>query len=197
MKSSLTIYLIGAGGYGKQILSILKDDEYKINPILVDDKLRLSIKKFKKFKINTNYNITIGNIKLREKIYKFLKKKNLFLSNIIFNGSKIYTDKIGKGSIIEPHTMICNDVKLGISNFILTGSSIGHNTKMGNFCNVVCNVAISGDVKIGKNVIIGGQSFISNDVNICDNVIISPGSTVLSDIKKPGAYNGNLLIKKF
>tara|TARA_Y100000389_G_C17423312_1_gene498050 strand:- start:207 stop:800 length:594 start_codon:yes stop_codon:yes gene_type:complete len=197
MKSSLTIYLIGAGGYGKQILSILKDDEYKINPILVDDKLRLSIKKFKRFEINTNYNITIGNIELREKIYKILKKKNLLLSNIILNGSKIYTDKIGKGSIIEPHTMICNDVKLGISNFILTGSSIGHNTKIGNFCNVGCNVAISGNVKIGKNVVIGGQSFISNDISICDNVVISPGSTVLSDIKKPGVYNGNLLVKKF
>jgi len=197
MKLFSPIYLIGAGGYGKQIFSILKDNEYKIKPTLVDDKLRLSIKKFKKFKKNTNYNITIGNVKLREKIHKFLKKKNFFFSNIIFNGSKIYTDKIGKGSIIEPHTMICNDVKLGISNFILTGSSIGHNTKMGNFCNVGCNVTISGDVKIGKNVVIGGQSFISNDINICDNVVISPGSTVLSDIKKPGVYNGNLLIKKF
>jgi len=54
MKLFSPIYLIGAGGYGKQIFSILKDNEYKIKPTLVDDKLRLSIKKFKKFKKNQN-----------------------------------------------------------------------------------------------------------------------------------------------
>jgi UDP-3-O-[3-hydroxymyristoyl] glucosamine N-acyltransferase len=59
------------------------------------------------------------------------------------------------------------------------------------------SVVISGNVNIGKKVIIGGQSFISNNLNICSNVVIAPGSVVLSDIKKPGIYNGNMLVKPF
>ena len=62
------------------------------------------------------------------------------------------------------------------------------------------NQAIELDVEAvsdGKKVIIGGQSFISDNLNICSNVVIAPGSVVLNDIKKPGIYNGNTLIKSF
>ena len=103
MKLFSPIYLIGAGGYGKQIFSILKDNEYKIKPTLVDDKLRLSIKKFKKFKKNTNYNITIGNVKLREKIHKFLKKKIFFFQILFLMEVKYILIKLAKVQLLS-HT---------------------------------------------------------------------------------------------
>ena len=143
------------------------------------------------------FNIAIGNVNIRESIYNLCKNKNLVYTSLIFNNCNIYSKKIGKGSVIEPNSIITNNVSIGLGNFILAGTSIGHNTSIGNFCNVGCNVVISGNVNIGKKVIIGSLSFISNYLNICNNVIIAPGSVVLNDIKKPGIYNGNMLIKSF
>lgn len=188
-------YIIGKGGYGNQLSVMLKQSGIIKSNIFVDDKLKFNLKKFLQLKENINFNIFVGKPLLREKIYSLIKKKNLIYSTLILSNSNIYTNKIGKGCIIEHYVLLSNNVKLGIGCFVLTGSVIGHNSRIGNFCNIGTNVTISGNVKIGKKVSIGSQSFISNDIKISQNVVIVPGSVVLKDITKPGIYNGNILIK--
>ncbi len=188
-------YLVGAGGYGKQLSIMLKSNEIIKSAIFVDDKLKLNLKKFLKLKNKNNFSICIGKPKVREKIFNILKKKKLYYSTLILPNSNLYTDKIGKGNIIEHYVLLSNNVVTGTGCIFLTGSIVGHNSKLGNFCNIGTNVTISGNVKIGKNVVIGSQSFISNDIKVCDNVMITPGSVVLKNITKPGVYNGNIFIK--
>ena len=189
-------YIIGQGGYGKQLSHMLKTSGIIKLPIFVDDKLKLNLKKFFKLQNKADFNIFLGDPNIREKIFKiFKKKKNLHYSTLILSNSKIYSNKIGKGCIIEHHVLVSNNVSMGISCLVLTGSIIGHNSKIGNFCNIGCNVCISGNVKIGRKVVIGSQSFISDNIKICDNVVISPGSIILKNITKPGIYSGNILIK--
>ena len=195
--TSKNFYLVGAGGYGKQLKFMLKQDKIISSAKFVDDKLKFKIKDFLKTNKKIYFNIAIFNIKIREGIYNLCKKKNLFYTTLVLPFCNIYSKKIANGCIIEPNTTIANNVSIGLGNFILTGAIIGHDTSIGNFCNVGPNVVISGNVNIGKKVIIGGLSFISNNLNICSNVIIVPGSVVLNDIKKPGIYNGNMLIKSF
>ena len=195
--TSENFYLVGGGGYGKQLEFMLKQDKIISSAKFVDDKLKFKIKNFLKTNKKIYFNITISNIKIRERIYNLSKKKNLLYTTLILPFSNIYSKKISKGCIIEPNTLIANNVSIGLGSFIFTGTNIGHDTSIGNFCNVGSSVVISGNVNIGKKVIIGGQSFISNNLNICSNVVIAPGSVVLSDIKKPGIYNGNMLVKPF
>ena len=195
--TSENFYLVGGGGYGKQLEFMLKQDKIISSAKFVDDKLKFKIKNFLKTNKKIYFNITISNVKIRESIYNLSKKKNLFYTTLILPFSNIYSKKISKGCIIEPNTLIANNVSIGLGSFIFTGTNIGHDTSIGNFCNVGSSVVISGNVNIGKKVIIGGQSFISNNLNICSNVVIAPGSVVLSDIKKPGIYNGNMLVKPF
>ena len=195
--TSENFYLVGGGGYGKQLEFMLKQDKIISSARFVDDKHKFKIKNFLKTKKKIYFNITIYNVKIRESIYNLSKKKNLVYTTLILPFSNIYSKKISKGCIIEPNTVIANNVSIGLGSFIFTGTNIGHDTSIGNFCNVGSSVVISGNVNIGKKVIIGGQSFISNNLNICSNAVIAPGSVVLSDIKKPGIYNGNMLVKPF
>ena len=195
--TSENFYLVGGGGYGKQLEFMLKQDKIISSARFVDDKHKFKIKNFLKTNKKIYFNITISNVKIRESIYNLSKKKNLVYTTLILPFSNIYSKKISKGCIIEPNTVIANNVSIGLGSFIFTGTNIGHDTSIGNFCNVGSSVVISGNVNIGKKVIIGGQSFISNNLNICSNAVIAPGSVVLSDIKKPGIYNGNMLVKPF
>jgi acetyltransferase-like isoleucine patch superfamily enzyme len=185
-------YLIGSGGYGKQVSFLLKKNKIISSNNFVDDRLKFKITDLIKINKKIYYNITIGNTSIREKIYEKIKKKNLIYLSLIFPNKNIYSKKINKGCIIEPNTFIANDVKIGIGCFVLYGVSIGHNSLLDNFCNIGCNVVISGNVNIGKKVAIGANSFISNNINICKNVTLTPGSVVLRDIKKPGIYKDNI-----
>lgn len=186
-------YLIGAGGYGKQLSHILKKNSITKSTIFVDDKYVLNIKSFLKKK-NLIFSITVGDCKTREKIYMKTLKTNLRYQPIVLSDKHIYTKHINKGCIVEPNTMLTNNVVLGIGSFIFTGSVLGHDTCVGNFCNIGCNVVISGNVKIANRVQIGANSFISNNVKISSDVVIVPGSNVMSDIKAPGIYKDNLRI---
>ena len=188
-------YIVGKGGYGKQLSIMLKESGIIKSSIFIDDKLKFNLKKFSQLKKKINFNIFVSKPKLREKIYTLIKKKNFIYSTLVLSNSNIYTNKIGRGSIIEHYVLLSSNVNLGIGCFIFTGSVIGHNSKIGNFCNIGTNVTISGNVKIDKKVSIGSQSFISNNLKICQNVVIAPGSVVLKDITKPGVYHGNTLIK--
>ncbi len=194
--NSNILYLIGAGGYGKQINAIIKKKRNYSVTHFVDDKLDLNINKFFNLNKKVNFTTTISNPKIREKIFfKSEKKKNFNYKTISLSKKYTLTKEIKKGCIIESNVFIANNVYVGLGNFIFFGTSIAHDVTIGNFCNIGCNVAISGNVKIGKKVIIGANSFISNNLKICDRVIISPGSIILKDIKKSGVYQNNTLIK--
>ena len=175
---------------------MLKENKIIKSEQFVDEKLKFNLKKFYKLKEKSHFNIFVGKPNDRQKLFNYLnKKKNLNYSTLILPNSNIYTDKIGKGCVIEHYVLLSNNVSTGKGCLILTGSIIGHTSKLGNFCNIGTNVTISGNVKIGNKVVIGSQSFISNNIKICDNVVIAPGSVVLRNITKSGVYNGNILLK--
>ena len=188
-------YIVGAGGYGQQLQSFLKKNKFVNSVKFVDDKLTLNIDKFSKVKKKVYYNIAISRPSIRENIYQAYVKKNFFYKTLIFPNKNIYSNKIADGCIVEPNTLIANNVIIGMGNYIFFGTSIAHNVEIGNFCNFGCYVVISGNSKIGNKVIIGANTFISNNVSICDNVTITPGSTIMKSIKKPGIYHNNLVIR--
>lgn len=190
-----SIYLVGAGGYGKQLKVLLKKNKITNSVQFVDDKKNFNVQKFSKILKNVNFNISISAPLARENIYKLFCKKNFYYRTLSFSNKNIYTNKIGLGCIIEPNVIITSNVTVGKGNFIFFGTSIGHDSNIGNFCNLGCNVTISGNVTIGDRVQIGANSFISNGIKICSNTIISPGSVVLKDINNQGIYHGNIKIK--
>ena len=73
--TSENFYLVGAGGYGKQLEYMLKQDKFISSAKFVDDKLKFKIKNFYKTNKKIYFNITIFNIKKRESIYNLSKKK--------------------------------------------------------------------------------------------------------------------------
>jgi len=191
----INFYLIGAGGYGKQLKTFLKKNKIVNSVKFVDDKLNLDIDNFFKLKSKIYFSTTISKPLIRENIYKKSLRKNFFYKTLILPNKNIYSNKIGDGCVLEPNIIVANNVIIGIGNFIFFGSSIAHDVIIGNFCNIGCNVVISGNSKIGNRVVIGANTFLSNDLEICNDVIITPGSVVIKSIKKPGIYHNNSIIK--
>ena len=194
-KEIKNFYLIGAGGYGDQLCYMLKKNKIAKFIKFVDDKTHLNVNHFFKIKKKIYFNIAIGSPKVRENIYLKSLITKFTYTTLVFPNKNIYSSNIEKGCIIEPNTLIVHNVQIGMGNFIFSGSVIGHDVVIGNFCNIGCNVTISGNVRFGNRVQVGGNSFIANNINICSDTIIAPGSVITKDIKYSGTYKDNLRIK--
>ena len=85
-KSYNKFYLIGAGGYGRQLSIMLKTNKIINSAVFVDDKIKFNLKKFLRLKSKVNYGIFVGKMSEREKIFNSIKKKK---KSFIFNFSII------------------------------------------------------------------------------------------------------------
>lgn len=123
--------------------------------------------------------------KLREKIFKKVKKDGFKLTSIIHPKANICNSvKLGNNNFIMQDVHIHPLVKIGNNNFIWSGSIISHHVKIGNHCWFTSGSSIAGKTVIGNNCFFGINSTIVNDIKIGNEVFIGAGALVNKSIKK-------------
>ena len=187
------IVLIGAGGFGREVYHIIENYNIvgyidKLNKsnyilsekILGDDDLLNNLKS--KFNCN-NVCVTIGNSKLREKLFRSAKSSKLKIPKIINSHSFVASNvEIGEGSIIYPGAVLMDGVKIGKGVLINSNVTVGHDSSIGDFCNINPGTNIAGKVKIGNHSTLGIGSSIREELTIGNDVIIGGGSMVTKNI---------------
>lgn len=190
--------ILGAQGFAKNVLEILKKNDYCDDIVFYDDvSADLSGFLFGQFPIITDfesaqdylrlhsaYTIGIGNPTLRRSFYeKFLSTEGR-LTSTVSNGAYIgsFNVTIQDGVNISFGAIINNDVSIGRGVLININATVGHDTIIGDFSELCPNTSISGNCVIGDGVFIGSNATIAPKVTIGDNVVIGAGSVVLDDI---------------
>jgi len=202
------IYIIGAGGLGRELNGFIKTSNSNINVQgFIDDELdalrnfstlqsqdkvfgEISLRTLSKAK---SIIIAITNSDLKKRIFNWQEETKAFeiLSYIhpkVTLGSDIL---LNTGVVILPNALISSHSTIGNGCFINCGSQIGHDVKIGNYVNIMASVNIGGEAKIGDNVFIGTGAIVFPRISITDNVRIGAGTVVMRSIKKPGTYMGN------
>jgi sugar O-acyltransferase (sialic acid O-acetyltransferase NeuD family) len=191
--------IIGAKGFAKEVLEIVHknyrscpiafyDDvnedigDYLYNqfPILKSEEEVIDF--FKKF--GNEFTIGIGGPYLRKMLHdKFIKLGGDFTSTISKNviiGS--FGNKIAKGSNLMQSIVLTNDIDIGVGTIINQLSSIGHDVKIGDFCEICPNVSISGNCEVGDYSFIGTGAIILPKVKVGKNVVVGAGAVVSKDL---------------
>jgi len=195
------IVVVGAGGFGREVLSFLDMNKYNpvgfidrnpdndiLLPVLGDDSI---ISELKERNIASIICIAIGEIELRKKIYEISKNAGLIIPTIIHPNATILTDHpIGEGTIIYPNVVIMNDCKIGKGVLINSSVTLGHDVLVGNFTNINPGVNLAGRINIGEEVFIGIGSTIIENLNIGYKSIIGAGSVVIKDIAQETTVYG-------
>lgn len=191
--------IIGAKGFAKEVLEVVYKNNYSPYIAFYDDintdigdflydkfpilKNENQAKDFF-FKFGNKFTIGIGGPSLRQMLYdKFIKLNGEFTSTISENtiiGS--FGNKIENGCNIMQNVVITNDVQVGLGTIINQTSSIGHDVKIGEFCEICPNVSISGNCVIGDYSFIGTAAIILPKVKIGKNVIVGAGAVVSKDL---------------
>lgn len=206
MNTKNNVYIIGAGGLGREIESwISKSDSFKEDFLLkgfLDDNLNALngiesdfkiIGKIDEFQFDQKDFAILGiaNPFIKRDICERLKNKVRFLT---FISDQAIIGKfviIGEGSVIAPNCIISNNIKVGDYVTINVGTAVGHDSTLSDFSSVMANVVISGSVKINEFTFIGSNTTILPNKTICNNSKICAGSVVISDIPAHSFAYGN------
>ncbi|QHQ60699.1 transferase [Anaerocolumna sedimenticola] len=200
MEAKKDIVIIGAGGFAKEVLWLLKEnnkvfEEWNILGFV--DKLYRSedysihgyhIIGNNEWLLGRNEPIhavcAIGSSELRKKIIRTLENnKNIIFPNIISRHATISDDiVIGKGCIICAGSILTVDIQMGNYVTINLDCTVGHDTYLKDFVTLYPSVNVSGDVFIDEGTEVGTGTQIIQGKSIGSSSIIGAGAVVIRDI---------------
>lgn len=183
------LLLAGAGGFGRVVLEhasqkyecAFVDDGPKIGTEINGCKVLGRIadieKLYGQYKLLI---VTIGNNKLREKIYREAAVIGYSFPNIIIPSAYISPyATIGAGCVILNNVVIQNNAQVGNGVILNPGVEIHHDSVVGNNVLIYTNSVVRTFAKVGDRAHLGSTLTISNEVLIPDDSIIQDGETVI------------------
>ena len=191
--------VIGAGGFAKELIDIILDNNKLIMKSLYFfdeiDKTKKSLYGFKILhsikeveqvfrEISNEFCLGVGSPKARYNLFKKFEQLGGKPITIISSNSIIgnFDVKIGVGSCIMCNSNISNGVVVGKGTLINADVLAGHDVTIGDFSDISPGVKLTGHSKIGNYVTIGTGASILPKVTIGDNSYIAAGSIVANDI---------------
>lgn len=201
--------IIGAGGFGREVMSIAMDITRKNKPNwrlhgFLDDNMDalngLYTMGYDVIDTISGHIVSDENIYVcaiadslaRERICKDFISKGAKFATLIHPSCKIgYTANFGNGLIMAQYSTISENVTVNDFVIINAYTGIGHDAVIGEYCTLSAHCDVTGHVTLGKRVFLGSSAVISPGVTICDNARVGAGSVVLRKVKPDTTVFGN------
>ncbi len=201
------LYIVGAGGCGREVLHIIKDihriqgPRWNIKGFLDDTEDPLKGKECDYGVVGTiqGYQpkenevlvMAIASPQAKKKLVPMLLERGAVFETVVHP----YVDLgernvIGVGSIIYPGFGMTVDVKIG-QCVLLLDCVLGHDVEIGDYSTISTKANLLGGVKVGQSVFIGANAVIAPHGVIEDNSFIGVGSVVLKKVRTGKKVFGN------
>lgn len=202
-----SLYLVGGGGFAREIFSYLQNekliiDGYKFSGFLSDytDDLQ---------GFNIDYNvvdvimsvklhssdaviIAVADCDLKEKLFEHYTnigvKVLTYIHSTAFIGNNVI---IGDGTVICPYAILTSDIRIGRAVTINAHSSIGHDATLGDYCTLSGHCDVTGHVCLDNKVFMGSHALVIPKIKVGEGAVIGAGSVVISKVKSGTTMFGN------
>lgn len=211
MSNTKKIVLIGAGGFGREVASIIEvlnkiRPTYDLLGFLDDGKQYYDGMMINGYPWLGDHNwivdkkddivctCCIGNPKIKMKIQEELTEKGVTFETIVAYGGFGYIGpetEIGPGCIFYGGVTISVNCKIGAGVVMNQMVNIGHDVTIGDYTTIMPFTGISGNCKVGKAVNIGGHAFVVPKKKIGDGATVAAGSIVFANVKAGTTVLGN------
>jgi len=197
MNSKLVIF--GCGGHARSVADVAVtsgwDDIIFVDPKAKPEENIMGFPVACEYQINkrenTDYFVGIGDNIQRELYFKKLNQSGISPVNIISPNAYISKSaKLGCGIFVGNHAHIGPEVIIHDDSIINTHSVIEHECKIGFHVHIAIGALIAGRSKIGDFCFIGAGAIIRDGKEITSDVVIGAGGVVVIDILKAGTYIG-------
>lgn len=204
------IAIYGAGGFGKEVASIINILNRK-EPIwnlvgFFDDGIEQgsqishygcvlgNMEILNKWDQDLSLVFAIGSPKILKLLVSKITNPEISFPNII-HPEVYFADEaslsMGKGNVVVRGCSFSVDVTIGDFNQFNSISALAHDVKVGSYNVFMPLTRISGEVNIGDNNFFAIGSVILQNLRIGNNTKIGPGSYVMTKTKDGNLYMGN------
>jgi sugar O-acyltransferase (sialic acid O-acetyltransferase NeuD family) len=201
------IYILGAGGFAREIYSYLAEDKFSYNGyelagFLTDNKDDLigfdishpilgSIKEVS-LPVSAILLMGVTDCSFKNELYQFYHERGFefltYIHNTAFVGQGVI---LGEGCVLKRLTTFSTNISLGKCVTINSYTSMGHDSSIGDFSTSSGHCDITGYVKIGKRVLLGSRVSIIPKRAIADDSTLGAGSVVITNVKTNTTVFGN------
>src|SRR5690554_1099376 len=200
--------IVGAKGLAKEVLEFLLLNNETKNLVFYDDvnldgpdflygkyPILKSLDDAKQYFANTDNRFTLG-VGLPQPRYQLFHKFTALGAEpftLISNTSGLgrYEMEFSEGVTVGYNCIISNSVSIGRGSFINAQTTIGHDSKIGEFCDICPSVKIAGNTEIGDYTFIGTGVIFNPNLKIGRNVSITAGSVVRKNVPDNSIVHGN------
>ena len=190
------IVIVGAGGFGREVLALLRtvnhdwlvigfaDDLIPVGTKIGGLEVLSNIESLKTWSQPLGVVIAIGNPRTRKAIYDSLSQcRGTWFPNIISPNAVLMGDiSLGEGNIVCAGAILTTDIQIGSFNIINLSCTIGHDVRIADFCTMAPMVSLSGYTRLETGVDLGTKATVIPGRAIGQWSVIGAGGVVISDI---------------
>ena len=200
------ILIVGAGGFGRELLQWIKDinaekPTWEIGGFLDDNLQALDGVEIDYPVVGTISDwqpkddevvaLAMGKPQLKRMVVEKLKSRGAHFAAVIHPTALVSPfAHYGEGLVMFPYSKLSCNSTVGDFVSILT-TPIGHDNEIGDYTMISGGCNIVRNVKIGKDVFVAAGVCIAQDVVVKDGAYIGLGSVVLKDVKAGTKVFGN------
>ena len=194
MKEKILIY--GAGGLGREILSLIRALPAFEVIGFIDDSVRRGTE-VKGVKVLGGEEVLHGFdgkvyvvLAMGDPVAKSMRAKGMDSRYLqypaLVHPAAVLQDResifLGSGCIVGAGAILTTDIHIGEHTLININSTIGHDARVGRCSSIMPGVNIAGEVVVGNEVLIGSGASLINRVIIGDRATVGMGAVVLRDV---------------
>lgn len=197
-KKELLIY--GAGGLGREILSLVRALGDWSAAGFIDDVVPAGTKvggikvlggKDFLFKNNSPAYVVLamGDPVMKSEIARELKSSVITFPALIHPSAILQDEEstiLGAGSVIAAGCVLTTNIRIGNHVLVNLNTTIGHDVHIGNYSSIMPGVNIAGEVIIGDCVLVGSGANILNRMVVSEKSRVGMGAVVTRPVA-PGA----------
>lgn len=187
----MKVYLIGAGGHAKVVLStalamglsvagLFDDDPQKQGTEIMGVPVIGTVSDAKRKKSACGV-LAVGDNRMRYRLAQELAKWEW----LILVHPKAYVHpsvKLGPGTVVFAGAVIQPDTRIGAHVIINTGATVDHDCWIGDFVHVAPGVHLAGNVKVGEGTLLGIGTTVLPGVTVGAWVTVGAGAVVVRDL---------------
>ncbi len=193
----MKIVIVGAGGHGRVVLDILRNNHQFDIAGFIDSNSALHgqtmdgieilgdlslIAKFPELGIGGSI-VAIGDNRIRQAYAQTLEKAGVSLVSAIHPAASIAGNaNIGKNVVIAAGANVCAHVTIEDSVILNTGCIIDHESTIHKSAHICPGVRIAGHVKIKQAAFVGIGATIIQGITIGESAVVGAGAVVLEDV---------------
>ena len=167
---------------------IIKKKMFGIRILTLEELLKIKKKDYFLF-------VAIGYSKMnsiREKYYKYFKKKKYKFASFIHPNACVYSSKIGDHNFIMENASLNPFSEIKDNNIIWSSSILGHHSRIGSNNFLSGNTTISGGCKIKDNCFFGVNSSVKDGINIKNSCFIDASEYVNKNLDNNIYFNSKI-----